>query len=252
MTAEIVPFEFNGAEVRTVIVDNEPWFIAADVCRVLEHTNPSMAVASLDDDEKGLRNLDTPFGPQSMVTVSESGLYALILRSRKPEAKAFKRHVTHTILPSIRKTGSYVAAESPEQFFARALTAASEIMASKDARIAELEPAAAAWDDLAAAEGDYAVGEAAKILARGGIRTGPTRLFDQLALMHWIFRNRLGVWEPYSTVVDMGYMSSKLQSHEHPRTGERIIDPPQVRVTVKGLERLRVRLAENALTAVSA
>jgi len=119
------------------------------------------------------------------------------------------------------------------------------------ARVKELEPKAEAWDELAAAKGDYPVSEAAKMLARAGVPTGPQRLFEQLASMHWIFRNGHGAWEPYATVVDLGYLASKPQSHEHPRTGERIVDPAQVRVTIKGLERLRQRLT-SALKAVSA
>lgn len=120
------------------------------------------------------------------------------------------------------------------------------------AKVKELEPKAEAWDELAGAKGDYPVGEAAKMLARAGVPTGPQRLFDQLAAMHWIFRSGHGTWAPYASIVDMGYLTAKPMSHEHPRTGERIIDPPQVRVTIKGLERLRQRLHVGALTAVSA
>lgn len=120
------------------------------------------------------------------------------------------------------------------------------------AKVKELEPKAEAWDELAGAKGDYPVGEAAKMLARAGVPTGPQRLFDQLAAMHWIFRSGHGTWAPYASIVDMGYLTAKPMSHEHPRTGERIIDPPQVRVTIKGLERLRQRLHVGALSAVSA
>lgn len=118
------------------------------------------------------------------------------------------------------------------------------------AKVKELEPKAQAWDELASAEGDYSVRDAAKMLARAGIPTGATRLFEQLASMHWIFRSQHGTWEPYSNIVDMGYMASKPMSHPHPRTHERIIDPPQVRVTVRGIERLMVRLKAPALSAV--
>lgn len=128
------------------------------------------------------------------------------------------------------------------------LTAAQTALA----KVKELEPKAEAWDQLAGADGDYKVRDAAKMLATAGIETGPQRLFEQLADMRWIFRNGFGTWEPYQTVVDMGYLRSKPQSHEHPRTHERIIDPPQVRVTVKGLDRLRVRLAPTAPKAVNA
>ena len=86
----------------------DPWFVGKDVCVCLEIGNSRDAVASLDDDEKGVGIIDTPGGKQEMSIVSEPGLYSLILRSRKPEAKAFKRWVTHDILPSIRRSGGYV------------------------------------------------------------------------------------------------------------------------------------------------
>lgn len=93
--------------LRTVMVDGEPWFVAADVCRALEISNTSQAITRLDDDEKGVILNDTPGGKQEMSTVNEPGFYTLVLGSRKPEAKAFKRWVTHEVLPTLRKTGSY-------------------------------------------------------------------------------------------------------------------------------------------------
>lgn len=105
----VVPFSFEGKPVRAVTSDGEPWFVLADVCRVLEHSNPSQAASRLDVDERGIITGDTPSGQQAMVIISESGLYSLILTSRKPEAKTFKKWVTGTVLPTIRKTGVYVA-----------------------------------------------------------------------------------------------------------------------------------------------
>lgn len=100
-------FTFEESQVRTVTVDGEPWFVLADVCRVLEITNHKNVSARLDPDEKGVHQMDTPGGNQNMTIINESGLYKVILRSDKPEAKKFTRWVTHEVLPSIRKTGSY-------------------------------------------------------------------------------------------------------------------------------------------------
>lgn len=94
-------------QVRVVDVNGEPWFVAKDVCECLDIGNSRDAVAALDEDEKGVDSIDTPGGAQEMSIISEAGLYSLILRSRKPEAKAFKRWITHEVLPSIRKTGGY-------------------------------------------------------------------------------------------------------------------------------------------------
>ena len=98
-------------QVRTTLVDNEPWFVAADVCKALEIGNPRQAVSRLDDDEKlnTVINSDGIRGNPNMTIVSEPGLYSLILRSRKPEAKVFKRWITHEVIPSIRKHGAYVS-----------------------------------------------------------------------------------------------------------------------------------------------
>jgi prophage antirepressor-like protein len=92
--------------------DDEPWFVAADVCKVLELEKTDRAVSGLDDDEKGTHIVSTPGGNQSMTVVTEAGLYSLILRSRKPEAKTFKRWVIHDVLPSIRKHGAYLTPET--------------------------------------------------------------------------------------------------------------------------------------------
>ena len=109
----IVAFNFESSNVRvTMGANGEPMFVAADVCQALTIDNHRNVLARLDDDEKGVQSMDTPGGRQELATVNESGLYSLILTSRKPEAKRFKRWVTHEVLPSIRKTGSYVSAAS--------------------------------------------------------------------------------------------------------------------------------------------
>ena len=105
---QIVAFDFESNNVRVVMgEDGEPWFVAADVCAAI--TISTEQTRRLDDDEKGLRAMQTPGGQQEMVTINESGLYSLIFTSRKAEARRFKRWVTREVLPSIRKTGSYAA-----------------------------------------------------------------------------------------------------------------------------------------------
>jgi len=118
------------------------------------------------------------------------------------------------------------------------------------AKVKELEPKADAWDAIVSAQGDYSVGDAAKILARAGIPTGPTRLFAQLADLKWTFRGGDKAWRAYADRVEKGYLAEKPSFHYHPASGERVVDPPQVRVTVKGLERLRLRMHVGALQAV--
>lgn len=96
-------------EIRTLNLNGEPWFVAADVCKALELGNPSMTVERLDDDEKGISTIDTLGGKQCMAIINEPGLYSLVITSRKPEAKAFKRWITHEVIPAIRKHGAYIS-----------------------------------------------------------------------------------------------------------------------------------------------
>ncbi len=107
-------FAFQGQAVRTILKNGETWFVAADVCTVLEHTNSRVAVSRLEDDEKGVSSVYTLGGGQETTVVNESGLYNLIFTSRKPQAKAFRRWVTSEVLPSIRATGRYDAAGEPQ------------------------------------------------------------------------------------------------------------------------------------------
>ena len=123
-------------EVRTLNIENEPWFVAADVCKALDLGNASMTLSRLDDDEKGVSLIDTLGGVQNMVTVNEPGLYTLVLGSRKPEAKAFKRWITHDVIPSIRKNGGYIAGQEtliPEELMAKALLVAQKTIEEKNA-----------------------------------------------------------------------------------------------------------------------
>lgn len=107
----LTPFHFGDQQVRVISDDQgQPWFVAADVCRVLALSKPENAYARLDDDEKDTHIVGTPGGQQEMVTINESGLYSLILTSRKPSAKQFKKWVTSEVLPSIRRTGAYATA----------------------------------------------------------------------------------------------------------------------------------------------
>lgn len=116
MDNKLVTFE-NAAfgKIRTLTIDGEPWFVAADVCKALELGNPSMTVERLDADEKGISSIDTLGGKQRMTIINEPGLYSVILCSRKPEAKAFKRWITHEVIPAIRKYGGYMTKSLLEQ-----------------------------------------------------------------------------------------------------------------------------------------
>ena len=112
MSAEVIPFDFEEQAVRVMMRDGEPWFVAADVCRVLEIQNVTQAVQRLDEDEATLCQTEGNHRPMNLI--SESGLYALIVRSDKPNARRFRKWVTAEVLPSIRKTGRYDLPDAPD------------------------------------------------------------------------------------------------------------------------------------------
>ena len=245
----------NGLEVfanssyhaRVILIDGNAWFVAADVLAELELNRSSIAL--LDDEDKGVHTVDTPGGGQDMTLLSEAGLYSLILRSRKPEAKAFKRWITHVVIPEIRKTGSYgvppqrPAVEPTRRELALMVIESEDARIAAEARVAELEPRAEIADAFLTAAGDYSVREAAQILAdRHGIDLGQTRLFARLRQIGWL--DRAG--RPYQQHIDCGRLRSKPQTYGHPRTHERIIAKPQVRVTTKGVADLYRILAPGA------
>lgn len=233
----------DAVEVRMFSIDGEPWFVAADVARILEYRMASDLTRRLDDDDRGTRSVRTPSGDQVMTIISEPGFYAAILGSQSVKAKRVKHWLTHEVMPSIRKTGRYAVEETREQRIALGLQAATELLAERDVEIAELRPRAEVADRILDADGDLSVGDAAKSLTRAGIKVGEQRLFKTLGIKGWIYRSRGdGRWRVAQRAIETGYMSVIPQSHYHPKSGVLVLDPPQPRVTPKGLQRL---LADN-------
>jgi len=133
-SADIKRFNFNGNQVRTVMIKNEPWFVAKDVCDVLEIANSRDATSKLDDDDRHVVKTDTSTGPKESTVISESGLYCLIMRSNKPQARQFQKWVTREVLPTLRKTGVYVVGqEQTDDPFLQSLIAAQTSLAATTA-----------------------------------------------------------------------------------------------------------------------
>ena len=179
---EIQVFD-NGefGSIRALLDENgEPCFVTKDVLGILELDRT--ALRKLDDDEKGVDLIHTLGGNQEVSTVTEPGFYKLVMRSRKPEAKAFQRWVTHEVLPALRRDGGYMVArdETPEQTMARAVLLAQQTIDRQKSRIAELEPKALFADAVAASDGTCLVGELAKMMRQNGVDVGQNRLFAML------------------------------------------------------------------------
>lgn len=219
---------FESAEFGTVRVstrDGEPWFVAKDVCDALGIAKYRDAVSRLDPDERGSVLVDTLGGAQEASAVSEPGFYKLVMRSRKPEAKAFQRWVTHEVLPAIRRTGGYMAArpdETPEETMARALRIADETMKRQRERIeglsaenAELRPKALFADAVAASDGTCLVGELAKMLRQNGVDMGQNRLFAWLRENGWLGKSGCNRNVPTQRAMDMGLFRVKETAVTH-------------------------------------
>ena len=240
----LVSLNFEGEPVRVVTRDGEPWFVAADVCRVLELDNVSMALRVLDPDEKGGNIVDTLGGRQQVSIISEPGLYKLLSRSRKPEAKRFDRWVRHEVLPSIRKNGGYMVAvpdETPEELMVRALKVAQETVERQRAQLAETLPKADALDRIATAGGSLGLIEAAKAL-----QICVRDLTAYMSRNRWIYKRAGGAtWLGYHYHTAAGDLEHKVTTVTRQDGSKKIVE--QVKITPQGLAKLARMLGSEAL-----
>ncbi len=224
--------------VRVISKDGDPWFVAKDVCDCLGLNDVSKTVSLLDDDERGTNTVRTPSGDQQMLIISEPGLYSLILRSRKPEAKAFKRWVTHEVLPSIRRDGGYMAAapgESDEHLLARALVIANAALSRREkenaelaAKVDEAAPKVLFADAVDASNTSILVGELAKLLKQNGFDTGQNRLFSILRDEGFLMKEGASKNMPTQKSMELGLMEIKVRTIVNPDGSIRETKTPKV------------------------
>ena len=223
-------------EVRVIEQNGAPWFVAADVCKALDIANPTDAIKRLDEDEKARLNLGLSGGDTNCV--NEPGLYSLVLGSRKPEAKSFKRWITHDVIPSIRKTGGYVgnedmfvstylpfADDTVKALFGQTLAA----LRQANAQITEMKPKALFADAVEASHTSILVGELAKLIRQNGVNIGQNRLFKWMPENGFIMRNQN---IPTQRSMDMGLMEIKERTINNPDGTVRITRT--IMVTGKG------------------
>lgn len=202
--------------VRAVTLEVEPWFVAADVCRALGLGNSSDVIKRLDEDERTLVSIEGASNGLPVNAINEPGLYALILGSRKPEAKAFKRWITHEVIPEIRKTGGYIAGQETmddDQLLANALMVAQRKI---DERNKQLEaanekikadaPKVLFAETVEKAETCISIGTLAKILNQAGLDIGERRLFERLRNDKWLNSKGRSWNVPSQKSMDMGLM----------------------------------------------
>ena len=225
---------FNNPEfgsVRTITKDNKPMFCLSDICKALEIKNATDVAKRLEEDEVTRLNLGSQSGETNFVT--ESGLYAVILRSDKPNAKKFRKWVTSEVLPSIRKNGGYIANQeqmTPEQIVANALIVAQNIISQKDRQIEEMKPKADFFDAVADSKTAISMNEVAKVLNIKGY--GRNKLFEFLR-----GNSVLDRWNvPYQRYVDNGWF--RVIEQHYQKNGEPVVTTKTL-VYQKGVDGIR-------------
>ena len=210
-------------EIRTTVKDGELLFVAADICKALDIDRTQ--TRRLDEDEKGVCSMHTPGGDQEIAAVTESGLYSLVLGSRKPEAREFKRWITHDVIPTIRKTGGYVSDEktfvdtylpfaddSTKALFGQTLSALKQA----NAKIAADAPKVLFADAVSTAKTSILIGELAKLLKQNGVDVGQNRLFDWLRSKGYLIRRRGSDYNmPTQRAMELGLFEIKETSIAH-------------------------------------
>ena len=222
-------------EVRTVVLNSEPMFCLADVCKALDIKNATDVAKRLDDDERTRLNLGRQ-GETNFVT--ESGLYAVILRSDKPNAKKFRKWITGEVLPSIRKNGGYIAGQetlSDEELMAKALLVANNKIAERDkiieqkqARIEQMKPKEIFADAVATSHTSILVGDLAKLICQNGYQIGQKRLFDWLRANGYLIKSGGSYNMPTQRYVEQGLFEIKESNLVNPDGSVRITRTPKV------------------------
>lgn len=219
MNSQLQIFKNNEfGQVRALEINGEPYFVGKDVAEVLGYAEPRSAVSKkVDEEDKGVSKIATPSGTQEMTIINESGLYSLILSSKLPNAKKFKRWVTSEVLPQIRKTGGYIGTDNnmtDEEIMARALMVAqntinkkNELLQAKEKELTEvkedLNTKNKFINQLAVSQNSLKVVEVAQIASKKGIKIGQNRLWEKLRAWGMIKKN--SKYDPKQEYIERGY-----------------------------------------------
>lgn len=231
---------FNNAEfgkIRTLNRDGEPWFVGKDVATALGYKDSVNALKShVSEEDKGGWRIATQYGEREAVIINESGLYSLILSSKLDSAKRFKRWVTAEVLPSIRKSGGYIAGQdemSDTELLAKALLVAQRQIEQRNVQIAEMQPKALFADAVAASHTSILIGELAKILKQNGVDIGQNRLFETLRQQGYLIRrNGTDYNSPTQRAMELGLFEVKESTVGNPDGSVRVTRT--TKVTGKG------------------
>lgn len=226
-------------EIRTIEVDNEPWFVGKDVAEVLGYAKPLNAIATHIDEDDSLKQglIDRLGRVQETIFINESGLYSLILSSKLPNAKAFKRWVTAEVLPTIRKHGMYATEEllsNPDIAIAafKALKEEREARKALEVENKEMQPLALFAKSVSASDTSILIGDLAKLLKQNGYTTGQKRLFDELRQRGFLMKSGSSKNLPTQRAMELGLFEVKESTINNPDGSVRVTKT--TKVTGKG------------------
>lgn len=215
-------FNFHGQDVRTVTINNEPYFVGKDVAGILGYSGTAKAIRThVDGEDKGVTTMDTPGGKQDLVIINESGMYSLVLSSKLPQAKEFKRWVTSEVLPTIRKNGMFATDElldNPDFAIATLQRLKEEREAKKllEAQIEADKLKVLFADAVSASKSSCLIGELAKILKQNGIDIGQNKLFQWLRANGYLISRRGESWnQPTQKSMQLGLFELKKTNINH-------------------------------------
>lgn len=239
-------FNFEGNEVRTLKIDDEPYFVGKDVAKILRYSRTADAIRShVDPEDKGVGEIQTPGGRQKLQIINESGLYSLILSSKMPNAKRFKRWVTSEVLPAIRKHGAYMTDEKIEEVLTDPDTIIKLATQLKDERqqrlieqqlrrdaesqVREMKPKALFADSVATSKSTILIGELAKILRGNGVDIGATRLFKWMRANGYLISRKGSDWNmPTQRAMNLGLFKIKETTINHSNGSTSISKTPKL------------------------
>lgn len=210
---ELKQFNFENNQVRTLLINDEPWFVGKDVAEILGYSNPRDALSKHVDseDKNSVAIYDGNKGNPNLTIINESGVYALVFSSKLQSAKKFKHWVTSEVLPTLRKTGSYATPQlTGEELMAKALIEAKSVLERQNKQIIEMKPKALFADTVAASDSSILVGQEAKLISQSGCKMGQNRFFA------WLREN--------------GYLCSKGENYNMPTQKSREMDLIEIKI----------------------
>ena len=210
---ELKQFNFENNQVRTLLINDDPWFVGKDVAEILGYSNPRDALSKHVDseDKNSVAIHDGNKGNPNLTIINESGVYALVFSSKLQSAKKFKHWVTSEVLPTLRKTGSYATPQlTGEELMAKALIEAKSVLERQNKQIIEMKPKALFADMVAASDSSILVGQEAKLISQSGCKMGQNRFFA------WLREN--------------GYLCSKGENYNMPTQKSREMDLIEIKI----------------------